>query len=65
MPALGCSSSTGRTKSELQHLYAGDLLKANVMPSDHTKDALTWYTLSAATALLALRVLRNPGIKPP
>ena len=35
------------------------------MPSDHTNYALTWFSLSGATALLALRVLRNPGIKPP
>ena len=42
----------------------GDLLTAKVTPQDHANYALTWYSLSAATAMLALRVLRNPGVRP-
>ena len=41
----------------------GDLLTAKVTPQDHANYALTWYSLSAATAMLALRVLRNPGVR--
>ncbi|KAK9832527.1 hypothetical protein WJX81_006045 [Elliptochloris bilobata] len=37
---------------------AGDLLAFSVMPSDHRNYAATWFTLSGATALLALRAAR-------
>ncbi|CAK0786861.1 hypothetical protein CVIRNUC_010075 [Coccomyxa viridis] len=36
-----------------------DLAHFPVMPSDHRNYALTWYSLSAATALLALRAART------
>ena len=36
-----------------------DLAYFPVMPSDHRNYALTWYSLSAATALLALRAART------
>ena len=37
----------------------GDLKSFSVMPSDHRNYALTWYSLSAATAFLALRAART------
>ena len=36
-----------------------DLMNFSVMPSDHRNYALTWYSLSGATALLALRAART------
>ncbi len=36
-----------------------DLMNFSVMPSDHRNYALTWYALSAATAVLALRAART------
>lgn len=35
------------------------LMNFSVMPSDHRNYALTWYSLSAATAFLALRAART------
>lgn len=37
----------------------GDLMNFSVMPSDHRNYALTWYSLSVATAFLALRAART------
>lgn len=36
-----------------------DLMNFSVMPSDHRNYALTWYSLSVATALLALQAART------
>ena len=39
---------------------AAELLSVSVMPVDHRNYAITWFTLSAATASLAYRALRRP-----
>ena len=36
-----------------------DLMNFSVMPSDHRNYALTWYSLSAATAFLALSAAKT------
>ena len=38
---------------------ASDLLRFSVMPSDHRNYALTWFTLCAATAMLAVQIIRR------
>jgi len=37
-----------------------ELMNVSVMPVDHRNYALTWFSLSGATAFLATRVLRRP-----
>ena len=39
---------------------AGELMGVSVTPIDHRNYALTWFSLSCATAYLAARVLRAP-----
>ena len=39
-------------------LCADELLRQGVTPTDHRNYALTWFTLSGFTSLMALRILR-------
>lgn len=38
-----------------------ELCRFSVMPSDHLNYAVTWFTLSAATAVLAVKAARQAG----
>ena len=40
-----------------------DIVNVSVMPIDHRNYALTWFSLSGATALLALKALRTSPTK--
>lgn len=40
---------------------AGELMGVCVTPTNHRNYALTWFSLSGATAFLAMRALRTPG----
>lgn len=64
MEVLGGRGTVGRPAVE--ELYplpksAGDMMAFSVMPRDHANYAATWFTLSGATTLLAVRALRRSG----
>lgn len=40
-----------------------EIVNVSVMPVDHRNYALTWYSLSGATAYLALKALRSSPVK--
>jgi surfeit locus 1 family protein len=58
----GRGTHLGRPAIEKHYPLAksvGDLMAFSVMPRDHANYAATWFTLSSATTLLAVRVLRR------
>ncbi len=40
-----------------------EIVNVTVMPVDHRNYALTWFSLSGATALLALKALKSSPVK--
>ena len=62
MDVLGGRKSRPRTREDYPlPKSAGDLLAFSVMPRDHVNYAATWFTLSGATAALAVKALRRAG----
>lgn len=61
MEVLALRTRTNSAAQERYPLPRGleDLMNFSVMPDDHRNYALTWFALSGATALLAVRAAKG------